>query len=224
MAWPLALVAGYTTLALLGPLLQALFHLPNTLDVGLLLHQVSVLPFALYLMPRYSALVDADLKNEPTNPTAAWKNSFEKRWILTCGAKLLLGFFVSIGLTSLVIPGLLFLFAFGWVPLRVLLRGEKLLEATRNSLAMSFQNRIGMLAVGGFLGLIYFAVMLMVFLILALTFQHPTPQDRLTHPLFWGAYAVGGAMELFMSLALLGFFHHLEARTTFTSRNTPEAP
>lgn len=221
--WALALIAGYTTLSLLGPMLQAKFHLPNTLDVGMLLHQVSVLPFALYFIPRFMVWMDAELKNENTNPQATWKEGFENRWILASGARLLLSLFVSLGLTTFVIPGLLFLFAFGWAPMRILLRGEKFTVSAQNSLAMSFQNRIGMLAVGGFMGLLYFAAILMMFLILALTFPHPTPLDRLSHPLWWGAYAAGGAMELFLTLALLGLFHHLEARSAI-SRNSSEAP
>lgn len=218
------LVGLSVLLSLMVPALQITFRLPDSLATNVLLGITASLPMNLYLVPRLLACLDAEVKGDPANAAATWKEGFEGRWLLAGAAKVLLGVFVLLGLSAFVLPGLIFLFAFGWVPFRILLRGEGPLEAVRSSLALSFQNRVGMLAVGGFLGLAYFTVLLLVAFVVILNAPNPTPMDRLTRPLFVVSYAAGALLELGMSMALLGFFHHLEARTTFTSRNTPEAP
>ncbi len=222
--WALALIALSVFLSLLGPALQVAFRLPDSLEANLLLGLAAPLPLNAYLVPRFLACMDAELKDDPTNPSADWRDGFERRWLLACLAKVLLSIFVVLGLSAFVLPGLLFLFAFGWTPYRILLRGESLRDAARGSFVLSIQNRIGMLAVGGFLGLVYLAGALLVLFVLVLAFPNPTPLDRLVRPIFWGSYAVAGLMELGFSLAILGLFHHLEARTATISRNNSEAP
>ena len=49
---------------------------------------------------------------------------------------MLLGLAFGVGFLLLLVPGLLVLMAFGWVPLRILLRGESLAQAARGSFQM----------------------------------------------------------------------------------------
>jgi len=221
LLWLGALVLASVVLSLLPPALQLLFRLPPSLETEVLLRLVALLPMELYLVPRLLLRLDAELRNAPENPDAAWEATFERQWLRAAVAKLLLTAAVSLGLSAFLVPGLLLLFVFGWTPLRVLLRGESIGDAARGSLQMARQNWTGMVAVGGFLGLLYFTCVLMLFLVIAVTVPDPTPLDRLLRPVFWMGYCLSALVELALSLALLGLFHHVEGRTDFTSRSKP---
>jgi len=160
--------------------------------------------------------MDAEILDDPRNPKRDWKATFESRWLVTIGAKLLLELGFCAGFLLFFIPGFLILTLFGWVPMRVLLRGEPIREAMKASArVMALHWRPVVLG----------AVVMTAFCLLAgnmvtfgLThsFQKPTAWQQLTHAQFWAANFVDVLFSLWLSAGFLSLFHRLEAE--------PEAP
>lgn len=198
-------------LSFLGPVFQLGRFLPDDPTVSMILAVVAMVPLELYFMPRFILELDAETLDHSLNRRDAWKDTFETRWLASCGAKALLYLSVAVAATCLVIPGLLLLAVFGWTPWRVLLRGESLTAAAKSSASLMARlwPRVLLLLVV-FLGL-YFAAILG-----GIWFQDhfvPTPLTpwiRLTHPAVWAIDLTGGLLNLWSSCVCLALYHRLE--------------
>jgi hypothetical protein len=192
-----------------GPLLQRLTGRADD-PAYLILGAVGILPWELYFMPRFLTRVDAEERGHPANPAGEWREHFEERWFRAFLAKILLNLAVVLGLLALVVPGLLVIFAFGWAPQRVLLRGESLAEAMRRSLAMMRQAWRRALFMVGAAFLVFFA--LTFGLLAAASALHPANGPLpLNSPLRWGLEAVSVAINLWLSATLLAVFQRLDS-------------
>jgi len=206
----LGIVGLGTLLAALAPLLQIYLNLPDELLTESALGFAALIPLELYFVPRFLAHLDAESTNSPTNPVDAWKERFEDRWLKAFGTRMLLLLAVGIGLTLFLVPGLIILLAFGWAPLRVLLRGESLPVALRSSLALMVRTwpqvlRTGLFLLGGYM---VFALGL-GWCLLRLV-PDPGPWQRLTHPLIWGGRLLSGLLDLTLSTSLLALYLAVE--------------
>lgn len=210
-----ALVLGIAALAAglsaLGPLFQIKLGLPADPMTELALRGVSILPLELYFVPRLLAQLDAESLNRTENPEAQWRTVFEERWLQAFGARMLLYLVCGIGLAMVVIPGLVILALFGWAPLRVLLRGESIVQSLRGSMALMAKAWPQVLrGVSAIL-----ALYLLLLLGLGWGLQHvipePTPWQRLTHPLLYAVQAISGLLELYLSACFLALYHAVEA-------------
>jgi hypothetical protein len=101
-------------------------------QVGLL-NMAVALPMVLYLMPMWALATDAHTPGESRNSAEGWRQSFETRWGRAFLARILLAIASCIGVALCIFPGFLVLLYFGWTPWRVLLLGEPISEAARNS-------------------------------------------------------------------------------------------
>lgn len=203
--------AASALLSTLGPLLQLRLGLPDTLEVNLLLGATATLPLELWLLPRLLLQVDAETLDHRDNPSEGWQARFEARWATAVGARLLLYGAVILGAMLFVLPGLLVLFFFGWVPLRVLLRGESLIQAARWSRAL--MARAWAPALFGMF-LLTSAYLLLLGLLGSLVAWHvpePSIQDRLLRPTLWLAQALAGLFNFGYSLGILALYQRLEA-------------
>ena len=125
-------------------------------------------------------------------------------------SKVLLAAATFLGLLLLIIPGLLVFLAFGWVPLRVLLKGESLLDATKGSLRMMAVAWRRMLFTSSALALAYLLLAMLVGSVLGHFVPEPTLWQRLTHPLLWLANFVGTLLSLWLSACFLALFRRLD--------------
>ena len=207
----LGLAALTVVLSFLGPVLQLGGVLPDEPTVSLLLAVVAMIPLELYFLPRFILALDAETLDCPQNPRGTWKATFEARWFAASAAKALLYLSVATFATCLLVPGLVILVLFGWTPWRVLLRGERLRTAAKNSavLVLRFWPRT----------LLLFSVILGVYLLTILgamefeTHLLPdpvTPWVRLTHPATWALDFAGGLMNLWITSICLALYQRLE--------------
>ncbi len=204
-----ALLAVGTLLGAVGPLLQW-WTKRNDDPAYLLLGMVGMLPWELYFLPRFLARTDAEALGGPLNPAADWQGRFEERWLRTLASKVALNLAVAFGLLALLVPGLLVLFAFGWAPYRVLLRGESLPAAMRGSLAMMRQGwRRALLMVGAAFLVAFSATLGLV--AVASAFHPGSGPLPLRSPLRWVLEALSVAVSLWLSATLLVAFEKLEA-------------
>jgi len=211
--WTLGIAALAALLSALGPLFQIKLGLADDPLTELALRGVSVLPLELYFVPRFLAQLDAETLNCPENPEDQWQARFEERWLKTFGARVLLYLACFIGLALFVVPGLAVLAVFGWMPLRVLLRGESISQAGRSSAVLMakawpqvLRAAMGMLA-------LYLLLLLGIGWGLQQVLPEPTPWQRLTHPLIWVIQTLSGFMELFLSACFLALYHTVEPLT-----------
>ena len=198
-------------LSFLGPVLQLWALLPDESMVSMILAVVAMVPLELYFMPRFILALDAEALDHPQNPENAWRATFETRWLAASGAKALLYFSVATAATCLLVPGILLLAIFGWTPWRVLLRGDSLGAAAKNSASLMVRlwPRV----------LLLFSVLIGIYLVAILGgvwFQSRlvpaplTPWIRLTHPAVWTIDFMGGLMNLWISSICLALYHRLE--------------
>lgn len=202
-------IAG-TLLATLAPALQILARLPDRPEVLMLLALVAKIPLEMYAFPRFIARADAEAVNHPSNPERGWQATFEARWLGAFLAKIGLYLAVAGGIALLVLPGLLVWAIFGWTPLRVLLRGERLPEALGASARIMGQAWTKVVPLAGLLMALYLLAALGLGLLLALVVPEPTVWQRLTHPLLWAAQAAGTALDLGLTLAFLALHQRVE--------------
>lgn len=204
----LALLAVGTLLGTVGPLLQRWTRRTDD-PAFLLLGMVGMLPWELYFLPRFLARTDAETCGGPLNPEAGWQVRFEERWLRTLGSKVALNLALAIGLVAMVLPGLLVLFAFGWAPYRVLLRGESLAVAMRGSLRMmqlGWRRALGMVGAA-----LLLALAVTVGLLAVATVLHPgTGPLPLASPLRWVLESLSVATSLWLSATFLVAFQKLE--------------
>jgi hypothetical protein len=206
----LGIVALGTLLAALSPLLQIRLGLPDELITESALGFAAMIPLELYFMPRFLARLDAEIANRPENPADHWQERFEERYLKAFGTRMLLLLAVGIGLALFIVPGLVILLAFGWAPLRVLLRGESLANALRSSLALMAKTwrhvlSTALVLLGGYLLL----VMGLGWCVLRLV-PDPSPWQRLTHPAIWGGRFLSGLLELTLSLSFFTLYSAVE--------------
>lgn len=205
----LALLLAGAVLAAVGPLLQRWSGRSDPMAV-LLLGAAGMLPWELYVLPRFLARVDAEERDRADNPAQSWRDHFEARWLRTVAVKVGLNLAVGFGLLALLVPGLLVLFAFGWAPYRVLLRGESFGVALRGSLAMMREGwRRALLMVGATFAVAFGGILALQALVAVF---HPAPGPLpLGSPLRWGVELVSVALSLWLSTALLAAYQRLEA-------------
>ena len=129
----LGIAALGMVLAALASLLQIRTGLPDDPMVDAALTFASLLPLELYFIPRFLIAADAERGQNPLNAPREWKLRFEERWLRAFWSKALLALATGIGLSLFIFPGIMVLMAFGWVPLRILLRGEPFTQAARGS-------------------------------------------------------------------------------------------
>ena len=210
-AWTfLALSTLGMVLSALAPFIQMRAGLPDDLMTSSAVMFVLVFPLELYFIPRLLIELDAQAGGNPLNAVTDWKVHFEARWARAFLAKMLLGLVAGVGLACLVLPGLLTILAFGWVPLRVLLLGESLGEAARGSLKTMTVAWRRMLLSASAIALIYLTLGLAVSYLVALVVPEPTLWQRIAHPALWAGNFVASLLSIWLSVCFLSLFRRLE--------------
>jgi hypothetical protein len=206
----LGLALLFALLSALGAFLHWRLALPEGEMAVLLVARAALLPMDLYAVPRLLAFLDADTRDDPRNPSGAWAARFEERWLRAFLARVLLGLGVGAGLV-LILPGLALLACFGWMPMRVLLRGERLGEAARGSLRL--MARAWPAALRGFLALllVYAALLLALGAGLEALVPRADAWTRLANPLLHVGRFAAGLLALWFEAGLLALYQHLEA-------------
>jgi hypothetical protein len=197
-------------LASLAPLLQMHAGLPDEPTAELALTFAAMLPLELYFIPRFLIAADAATGLDPLNPPGEWQLRFEERWLRAFWGKVLLFLSVGLGLSLFLLPGVILLMAFGWVPLRILLRGESLAQAARGSLGMMGRTWPRVLLVVSALGAIYLSAIILLSMLVGLFVAEPTMQQRLVHPAVWAGNFCGSLLSLWLSSCLLALFRKVE--------------
>lgn len=217
----MGLAAGLALLAMvlaqLGPALELAAGAAPSLWLQPLFGFVGLLPLEMYFIPRLQAQLDAERLDRPGNPGAGWQALFEGRWAPTFLTRLALSAAIGLGLLLFLVPGIVILTMFGWAPMRMLLRGDSVLAAFKWSQAAMARHwpRI----VQAVLAMMLVAALFQVGASWLLDRLLP-PGDpdlgpgallRLKHPAFWVFNLLGGALNLWLSCALLALYHRLEA-------------
>jgi hypothetical protein len=198
-------------LASLAPLLQIHAGLPDDPTAEIVLTFAAMLPLELYFIPRFLIAADARAGNDPLNLPGEWQQRFEERWLRAFWGKMVLYLAVAIGLMLVFLPGVMVLMAFGWVPLRILLRGESLGQAARGSLAMLGRTWARVLLVVSAASAVYLScILILSFVVSLFAGAEPTAQERLTHPAVWAGNFVASLLSLWLSSCLLALFRKVE--------------
>lgn len=194
-----------------GPLTQPVFAFAG------------LLPLEMYFLPRFQAQLDAEA---PGAPGGTWREAFDQRWLRTFLLRLGLSVAIGLGLLLLLVPGILVLTLYGWAPLRVLLRGDSLMAALRWSQAAMARHwpRIVQAVLAMMLVAMAYQVVAAWLLELVLP-ATPAPFGpdaflRLRHPAFWAFNFLGGAMNLWLSSALLALYWRLEQSVKDTGQSS----
>ncbi len=188
-----------------NPLLQPIFGFAG------------LLPLEMYFIPRLQAQLDAETLNLPGNPQSTWQTVFDARWLPTFLARLGLSVAIGLGLVCFLIPGVVILTLFGWAPLRMLLRGDSLLPAlkwSQSAMARHWPRIVQAVLAMMLVALAYqVAASWMLDHLLPATDPDLGPGAllRLRHPGFWVFNLTGGALNLWLSCALLSLYQRLEA-------------
>jgi hypothetical protein len=216
-----AMALGLTVLAMLlaqlGPALELAAKASPGMVTQSLFGAVGVLPMEMYFLPRYQARLDAELQNPPQNRLEAWTRTFDSRWLLAFGVRMLLSVMVGLGLILFILPGILVLTLFGWAPLRILLRGDSLVDAFRWSQSAMARHWPRVVQAVLAMTMVLLAYQLVSDFALGHALPNLDPQLgasawlRLRHPAFWILGFTGGLFNLWLSAALLALFHRLEA-------------
>jgi hypothetical protein len=197
-------------LAALAALLQVRAGLPDDPMVDAALTFAALLPLELYFIPRFLIAADALTGQNPLNAPADWKLRFEERWLRTFWGKTVLAVTTGIGLSLFIFPGLMVLMAFGWIPLRILLRGETIVQAARGSVRMMALAWRRVVLATSAMAVVYLACIIVLSYLVGLSVQDPTARIRLTHPLVWAGNFIGSLLSLWLSACLLALFQRVE--------------
>lgn len=204
----LGLTALSTALAALGPLLRLLVSLPSDPAADGLLYQVSLMPMALYVLPRMSAFLDADTLDHPDNPKSVWGDTFETRWWRSTASRLMLQAVSGLGLLLCLFPGLLLLLIFGFGPTRTLLRGDGVRKGFESSARMMIRAWPRAVLVVGVAALFH----LFLLILIANKLPDPAlPMVCLRSPWFWGRAFITGFWSVWFTSVALALFQTLEA-------------
>jgi hypothetical protein len=196
-------------LSALAPLIQMQSRLPDEPMVSSAVIFAAVFPLELYFIPRFLMETDAMAGGNPQNAAGEWKVHFEQRWLKAFLAKTLLAVGAGLGFV-LILPGLVVLLAFGWVPLRVLLKGEPLLEAAKGSLRIMAVAWRRMVFTTLALGLVYLTLGMTVAMLVGFVVPEPTLRQRMLHPALWAGNFVASILSLWLSACFLAFFRRLD--------------
>ena len=197
-------------LGALGPLLQIKTGLPDDPAISAALTFVGILPLELYFIPRFLLAVDAERGQNPLNPPETWKLHFEERWLRAFWGKILLAMAIAVGVKLLIVPGVLVLVLFGWTPLRILLRGETLVQAAKGSMQLMIHAWYRVLLVASAMLLAYLCCFGLLLTAVEYFVPDPTPHQRLTHPAIWTGNLVGNLLSLWLSTCLLTLYQRVE--------------
>ena len=200
----------YMGLAALGPLLQLRAKLPEDPLIGMLLISVATFPLELYFIPRLLLELDAEVLDHPLNPRAAWRATFESRWLRTFGAKMLLSVALGLGTMCFIVPALIILALYGWMPLRVLLRGESIAGAARGSIQLMARAWPRVVFASCAILSAYLFTAAILGGVLGHFLREPTAWMRLTRPAAWVSNFLAGFLSLWVSAAFLALFHRVE--------------
>jgi hypothetical protein len=222
-AHALALALLAMGLAQLGPALELAAGAGPSLMLQPIFGFVGLLPLEMYFIPRFQAQLDAEVLDTAGNPRNGWQEAFDGRWLKTFLARLLLSVAIGLGLLMFLIPGIVVLTLFGWAPLRMLLRGDGLLASLRWS--QSAMARHWPRIVQAVLAMLLMALVYQVAASWALDRLLPTTDPdlgpgallRLKHPAFWVFNLLGGALNLWLSCALLALYQRLERSLSVTA-------
>ena len=206
-------VLGLATLGMalnaLPPLLQILSRLPDGILVDLALGFAGLLPLQMYLIPRFIAEADAAAGGNDRNPRAEWEANFDRRWLPSMAASILVSLAAGLGLLFLILPGLFIFMGFGWTSLRVLVRGEALADAARGSVRMMAAAWRRVLGVG----LVVASILLVCSMIISLSLrslgEDPGPWLRLRHPGLWAVNFFTTLLNLWASTTFLALFRRI---------------
>ena len=205
------LVLAGTLLGAVGPLLQRLLALPTDQTTTYLVGMAGMLPMELYFIPRFLLRLDATGLDHPANPAGSWHATFEERWLRTVLAKLGLDLAIVVGFIPFIVPALFVIFAFGWMPMRVLLRGENWRVAARESFALMRRGwRRAILMVSAALTLT-FLVAAGLIVVGGLFLPSPESWNDLKHPLVWVFNGISVAVNVWLNATLLAAYQRLEA-------------
>ena len=197
-------------LAALSALLQLRAGLPDDPLVDAAVTFASLLPLELYFIPRFLIAADAQAGSNPLNAPGEWRLRFEERWLRAFWGKAVLAVATGLGLSLFIFPGLMVLMAFGWVPLRILLRGESFAQAARGSLRMMARAWRRVLLATSAMAMVYLSGILLLSFLVGLWVDEPTASLRLTHPLIWAGNCAGSLLSLWLSASLLALFRRVE--------------
>ncbi|HLO67953.1 MAG TPA: hypothetical protein VK188_13095 [Holophaga sp.] len=222
----LALGVLGAALGALPPALTIWARLPDQELARLALAFVALLPLEMYFIPRFQAEADARLGGDPAHPPEGWEKRFDERWPIAMGARFLLYGcailatvilmpFLAVAAAAgfqavLLIPTLLVSLAFGWAPLRVLLRGGAPLPAFRASLEMMKRAWRRVLAVLLGVGAGYILCLTLVALLVGDHATEPTPWEHLVRPGIWAGNFLATLANLWASTVLLVLFRRIE--------------
>lgn len=222
-------------LAQLGPALELAAGVGSNPLVQSIFGFAGVLPLEMYFIPRLQAQLDAESLNTSLNPLASWGQAFDGRWfpaflarlgiglllglgmVTGLGITLGIGLPMGIGLMLILAPAIVVLTLIGWAPMRMLLRGDTILQALKWSQAAMARHwpRIiqavlaMLLVVMVYLGLVGWV---MAFFVPATDPEKVLPAAlRLKHPAFWCFNLTGGLLNLWLSCTLLALYQRLEA-------------
>lgn len=204
-------------LAQLGPALELAAKAGRDPLLQPLFGAVGLLPLEMYFLPRLQARLDAERLDPPQNRLDSWSQTFDGRWLLTFGVRMLLSAAVGVGIVLFILPGILLLTLYGWAPMRVLLRGDHLVDAFRWSQSAMARHwpRVVQAVLAMVLVLLgYQAVTGYALGRFVPSLASETGADawlRLKHPAFWILGFAGGCMNLWLTASLLALFHRLEA-------------
>jgi hypothetical protein len=197
-------------LASLAAVLQIQANLPEDPMVDAALTFASLLPLELYFIPRFLIATDAQAGQNPLNTADQWRLRFEERWLRAFWGKAALALATGIGLSLFIIPGLMVLMAFGWAPLRILLRGESILQAAKGSVQMMARSWRRVILATSAMAMVYLSCIVLLSYLIGLAVQEPTVRVRLTHPLIWVGNFFGSLLSVWLSACLLALFRRLE--------------
>jgi hypothetical protein len=214
-------------LAQLGPALELAAKAGRDPLFQPLFGAVGLLPLEMYFLPRLQARLDAERLDAPGNRAAAWTATFDGRWLAAFGVRMLLSAAVGVGLVLFILPGILLLTLYGWAPMRVLLRGDRMGDAFRWSQSAMARNwpRVVQAVLAMTLVLLVYQAATGFALTRLLPASDPEAGLdawlRLRHPAFWAIGFLGGCLNLWLSASLLALFHRLEATVQASPSPSP---
>lgn len=224
LAFTLALLA--MLLGQLGPALELAAKAGSNPAVQPLFGAVGLLPMEMYVLPRLQARLDAEGLDPAQNRYQDWTHTFDARWLPAFGVRLLLSLLVGMGLLVFILPGILLLTLFGWAPMRVLLRGDRMSEAfrwSRTAMVRHWPRVVQAIIAMAAVLMIYMGVSTVVLnhLLPGLNpDQGPSAWLRLRHPAFWVLGFIGGLLNLWLTTSLLALYQRLEAAVQGASPST----
>lgn len=208
--WTLGLSGLAMLLSAFGTWLHSRMGVVGDSSKEALLTATALLPLEMFFVPQFLAAVDAQTLNRPENPQDGWRERFEARWLRAFGTKMLLAVAISAGIILLVLPGLMIFLLFGWAPILVLLRGQRLAQAAQNSAQWMIRLWPIALASGSAILLVYVGLVLTLSVCLTAMIPEAVPLARLHHPGAWAADFIMGLLNLWFSAAFLALFHVIE--------------